>query len=71
MTPTESAHFGDDNAAYEFEKGVLDYVLSTFKSTGNSNFSSSWGWDTGNHFTSAVNGYNLKYNSSNRQWQRW
>jgi hypothetical protein len=68
MTTKTQAHFGDDPNDAVYQEGIVDYILSAFGSAGNSNFNSS-GYcnpmcEKGckrDHFTSAVNGYNLKY----------
>jgi hypothetical protein len=69
MTPSTMAHFGDDFNNNTFEKPIVDYVLGAFSpagTQGNTDFGNSFGWDSGPHFTSAVNGYNLKYGGSNK-----
>jgi hypothetical protein len=63
MTPTASAHFGDDHNSIVYEEGIVDYVWSAF--TNSRNFEKSFIWSD-DHFTSAVIGYNLKHSNNFR-----
>jgi hypothetical protein len=67
LTPFSMPHFGDDPSINLFQPEVVDYVLGTFtpsSTLGNSDFNNSFG--NPSYFTSAINGYNLKYGGSKK-----